>query len=214
MDVVYVYKKNGSHELKWSLKSLKNVPHRNVYIVADECDEDAIIISPMKHKWHSKSAYHDQIDKMLTATYIPDLSDDFILMNDDFFIMEKWKPQNYYRGSLETHLQSRRTRDTYSNSLLETKRYLEGRNLDTRSFELHAPFVFNKNKLRDLINGLDFNGRTRYQIRSVYGNTYDIPAEYRIDMKNPALFQGLDLISTNERTFLYEIGDYIREKLA
>lgn len=214
MDVVYVYKKNGSLELDWSLKSLKNIKHRNVYIVGDQTDLDAIHVQPMVNKWSSKSAYHDQINKMLTACWIPELSEDFILMNDDFFVLEKWEPENYHRGDLDMHIKARRVMDAYSRSLMETKRYLEAKGLATNSYELHTPFVFNKNKLSDLILGLDFNTRTRYQIRSIYGNTYSVDAEYRMDVKNPALFQGLDLISTNERTFLYEIGDYIREMLA
>ena len=36
LDVVTPYRENGSEELKYTLRGLKNIPHRNVWVCGDE----------------------------------------------------------------------------------------------------------------------------------------------------------------------------------
>ena len=215
MDVVYVYKKNHSDELKWSVRSVqKNLEHQNIYVVGDDPKIDGVIWVPHKS---TLGKYQDQMAKYRLACDIDGLSDEFVAMNDDFFVMESWNPENYVRGYLGTHIAARKRLDTYTRSLIATNNYLSQSGAQNQySFELHIPFVFRKGPLRSLIDDTaEKYKNVALQVRSLYGNVFDINASVRPDVKNPENFADYPLLSTNERSFANgEIGRYIREKLA
>lgn len=214
MDVVYTYKHTNSDELEWSIKSLKNVGHRSVYVIGDDPKIDGVThIPPDKQKWGDYSKYHNQIQNYLTAWRYNDISDDFLAMNDDFFILRSWEPINYNRGSLKDHIKQRRINDLYARSLNETRKYLETRNFPALSYELHTPFIFNKALLKKLIIDLGDNILNKYQLRSLYGNVYRAPTEYHEDVKN-VINPNAELISSSNATWRGEVGDFIRERLA
>ena len=207
MDIVIPYSYSFTEELKYTIRSLKNLPHRNVYILGDKTHEDVIHI---RGDWSIQNAYRNQIEKYLTACKIPEVSDMFIATNDDIFIMKKWKPVYYNKGDLADNTAKLKRWDTYTRSLKDTLNYLQQNNLPTINFETHTPFVYDKTKLKDLIESLDFNHNI-YQIRSIYGNTYSIKSQQITDVKNTKNFRELDIISTQDSTFSGEIGKYIKE---
>lgn len=210
MDVVYPYRKNYSNELFWSVKSLKNVKHDRVYIIGDDPDFeiDAEIIKPTKRPWHVYSPFHDQIDKYLTACEIS-TAETMLLMNDDFFILEPTDIKNYNRGTLTEHLNIRAT-DSYSSGLRSTKEICK--NYGELDFELHIPMLVNRLKLKQAIEELIpiISTSKKVMIRSYYGNRFNIESEFMSDIKNTI---ASPFMSTNEDTFLGDLGEHIRNKL-
>lgn len=213
MDIVFVHKQKQSDEILWSIKSLKNLPHRNIYVIGDPVDVEGVInVEHNPTGWASLSKYHDQISKYLLACNIPALSANFLAINDDMYLMSEWKPINYNRGSLADHFKERNRRDTYSLSLEHTEKLLRQRNKPTLSFELHTPFIYNKKKLKALIESLEPINRP-IQIRSLYSNIYGVKTEYMADIKNPTNPEGMKLLSTTEKTFSSSLGNYIKANL-
>ncbi len=215
LDVVYVHEQKRSNEIEFSLKSLKNVEHRNVYIIGDDPEIkgiDYIHVPHKKHKWANESQYADQISKYLQACEMEELSDDFLAMNDDFFILHEWKPINYSNGKLLDRLIQRSISDTYDRSLRATDRLLRKNVTERINFELHTPFLFNKNKLKWLIEALNDHN---LQIRSLYGNFYNIETKYMSDVKDVEDFHRRTLLSTSPSSFDNgAIGEYIRGHLS
>lgn len=213
MDVVYVHKQKQSLEIVYSIKSLKNITHGNIYVVGDNPKIDGVIHIPhIKDKWACYSKYHDQISKYLQICNNPEISDDFIAMNDDMFIMQKIELVIYNRGTIAEHIKERSTYDQYSISLKTTENYLLKNKLDTVDYELHTPFIYNKEKLKAVIDKLNKEPQFKYQIRTIYGNTYNIPSTYRKDVKNNDSYG--DILSTS--TILFnngDIGEYIRQNV-
>lgn len=217
IDVVYVHKDKGSGEIALSIKSLKNLEHRNVYIIGDDPkikDANYIHVPHAPHRWANKSMHADQMSKYLQACHIEELSDNFVAMNDDFFILEPWQPVNYYYGTLQELITRRGIRDTYRNSLVDTNKHLKLLKLETRNFELHTPFLYNKRALREMLEFLMVTGNHTLQIRSIYGNIYKVEGELHRDVKDPVEYRGMPLLSTSEKAFKQEIGAYIKEQLA
>lgn len=216
MDVVYVHKRKNSDEIIWSIKSVqKNLKHRNIYVIGDDPGLGGItVINSKLSQWSPFSKYHDQINKYLVACQLEELSDNFIAMNDDFFVMGDWEPINYNRGQLGYQAATRLRRDPYFLSLICTEDCLKAWGIATLSYELHTPFVYNKRKLSDLILTIGVDRRPPLQVRSLYGNTYNVKTEYKEDVKNIADFRTSTLLSTTEHQFTNgEIGEYIRSKL-
>jgi hypothetical protein len=216
MDVVYVHKQKASDEIRWSIESVKkNLEHRNIYVIGDDPGvKGVIVVKPKVNRWSTLSKYHDSINKYLTACEHSEISEQFLAMNDDFFILQPWTPVVYHRGTLADHVRSRYYNGVYTRSLDVTRRYLDSTGKQTLSFELHIPMLFEKKKLKALIGSMQLQRSRIYQLRSLYGNTYDVPATYRDDVKNTPDFIGSDLLSTTEDYFKNKpIGEYIRSKL-
>lgn len=215
MDIVMPYRKSSSNEIVWAIKSfVKNLPHRNIYVIGDDPKLDGVThIEPDHNPWYRNSKYHNQINSYLTACKLPFVSRQFIAVNDDFFVLSKWKPVIYNRGSISEHMRLRTRRDEYHRSLDITRRYLESRGFSTLDYELHTPFIFDRYKLKALVNSLSMEPWRMWQIRSLYGNVYKVKSQFTQDVKNPVDYKDKPLLSTSDATFTGEIGSYIRSKL-
>lgn len=203
MDIVIPYQKNNSGELEACIKLIeKNVKHRNIHVVEK----------------HDKSPYRfaphiDQIMKMKWAIENLDLTEEFYLFNDDFFVLEPIEiTPHFHKGTLDEHIASRPYSDWYTNSLKQTREHLGG---DIYSYEMHTPFLFNKHKLHMLIKLLkpEINKDCPH-IRTTYGNLFGVGGEFIEDVKDLKDFEGMTYLSTTERSFARQpIGEYIRSKL-
>lgn len=211
--VVYPYKHTNSEELAWSIKSLKNVEHGQVMIVGDSVPGHEVTQS-LINSWSRNSRYHDTINKYYTACMLAE-TDELLLMNDDFFIMSPWVPVNYNRGTLVDHMQWRKGKDDYQRMLELTNRFLLSKGIANLSFELHAPMLVNRLLLKQAIEEIMPQLRLRRTLclRSYYGNRFNIESEYMADVKNPTNPESMTLLSTNNRAFMSDLGNYIRSKL-
>jgi hypothetical protein len=86
-DIVYVVRQGEQNvPLRYSLRSLGNLPHRRV-IVAGSCP--SWVKNVTRVPVHRGSGKFDNIERNLRAALdLPDLADEVVYMNDDFFIME------------------------------------------------------------------------------------------------------------------------------
>lgn len=184
MDVVYILGnaiKYQNVELRYSLRSLVNLPHQRVFFVGGKPDW----IRGIHHiPTEQRGTKWENARKNIRAIAdSPDISDKFILMNDDFFILRPVeKPALYNRGPLETKLNEKRPLNTYwqrgENTLKALKEYGVAIPL---CFETHTPVVMEKRRLRiyfaqDLIKDDQF-------LRSMYFNLTEEKSLFRIDCK-------------------------------
>jgi hypothetical protein len=87
-DVVYVLGPGHQHEeLRYSLRSLRNLPHGQVWIVGAELPKWVIGV---RHVFHPQagSRYKNSTENLRIACSNSEISEVFTLMNDDFFIMK------------------------------------------------------------------------------------------------------------------------------
>lgn len=178
MDVVYILgngSKWGDNEIKYSMRTLKNMKHDKVHVIGKKC------------KWFSDKVNHIPADdiyghKQLNAQYklkvacdSNNISDDFILMNDDFFILREYKPEYYYRSKMKD-FEHPTKRGNYYTAYLSTLDLVGG---DALEYEHHSPFVFNKKKLKKIL--VKYN--KPLWIRTMYGNMYSVGGTQKEDVK-------------------------------
>lgn len=201
-DVIIPYLPNNSQELEYCLKSIKNnLPHRKIHVV-----------TVYEKSKYSELAHINQILKLKWAIDKLNVSEQFYLMNDDFFIMKPVAEIPYYhKGLLIDHYNATNWL-TYKRAIKRTIEYCGEAAL---SYEMHIPMRMDTAKLRDLIEKLMplvINGRCPL-IRSAYGNFYKVGGEYTEDVKHSKYYQGLTYLSTNEISFKGHKGKYIRANL-
>lgn len=213
MDVLIPYKHTQSDELFWAIKSLKNVEHGTIYVIGDEPPLNVKGIEYIPKRRVAGPDHYDQIQKYEYGAFDASVSEKILLMNDDMFIMEDWFPQNYNRGTLDEHINSRRM-DSYTRFLKSTKEFLESKNMMTISYEVHTPMLVEKSKLLEAIYELHgVEGRSDVMIRSYYGNRFGIESTRIEDPKNPKDYEGKSILSTNDTTFKGPLGKYIKDNL-
>lgn len=175
-DVCYIVKDTpANEELRYSLRSLQNLPNvRNVWIYGGKPDF-------LVDKYHKMSISQDgskweNTNKIFwTIVNDEDITEDFYLMMDDVFIMKPiQKFVNYSHALLNTTRQSEyyiERRNVYN--------WLKKHNKPTRNFDLHRPFLYNREKVKALYPL--YPNQTCF--RSLYGNWYGIETETHKDCK-------------------------------
>ena len=220
LDIVYVVKDAAfNDELRYSLRSVdKNFPHHNVFFYGGKPmylrpDQQVVLHQVGKTKW-------DRVRMMLKTIALDDrITEDFVLFNDDFFVMRPVESLPAYEyGTLESLCERIESRNggrltPYTLKLRETIATLEKDELTAFNFELHVPFIFNRRRLLEVIERYP----TIKGTRSLYGNTYLTETEHLVDQK---VFKVGDLppenavfISTEDRAFNEgKVGKMIRTK--
>lgn len=221
--VVYIYRKTDKRgdELRHSLRSLTNLKEFNgqVFIVGDSHDWFSDEITHIPLKVSSYSPYKDAESKWITACRDERIADDFIMMNDDYFITKPTKLPVMHRGEIEEPL----NRSMHTYALYKTKLYLQEEHGIEKplNYAIHAPMLMNKQKrlhVSTLIRDSLTHGHPLLA-RTVYGNLYNLGGELTQDKKTytGVLKQGT-FISTSFYTdelaslfpdkSIYELADF------
>lgn len=230
MDIVYVLGRQESYEeFRYSLRSLENIDHDTVHIVGSKptwAKNISHIKCNTKHRG-GLSYFLDAEEKWIAACNSPDVSEDFILMNDDFFIMKPVeKLYNYHAGRLTDWVvkNEKISSSVYINAMNNTReilRHCQGATTykESKSFSVHVPMVQNKEKrLAASLIALEYAKSGKPILtRTLYGNQFGLKGRFLVDPKvrkvDGEFRRGSNFLSTNDASFKFgEVGKMIRGK--
>lgn len=219
LDIVYILKPElDTDELRYSLRSVeKNFPHRFVWFVGGQPKG----FSPdraIRHKQTGATKWDMIKSSMWKAVENEEVSDDFFLFNDDFFVMKPVKGQfkNFVDMPLAERIDELRRNvhpwlNPYGRTLYKAEQELKSLGCPTMNYDVHMPMLFNKELFKESVNKC-----SSPQMRSVYGNLNSIPYVIHPDVKVYDLEvvpEGADYISTSEDIFQKgRVGAYIRDQ--
>lgn len=178
MDIVYLVKNcYDNEELTYSLRSLANLPHDKVFMVGGcpkNIDKSKIIHIPVIQ---TGDRYKNTENGLKCACKDNRLSEDFILMNDDFFILKPIKDVfeelNLCRGSIKSVLEKIPQGTPYWSSMNQADIFLKDLGYsEPLSYELHIPMVINKTKFLGMFLLNYIGSISSGQQRSLYGNMF------------------------------------------
>lgn len=172
IDVVIPYKRSRTDELIYTLRSLKNFRHKNVWIIGDKprgVDLEKVRFLPFRQ---TADIAQNTLEILNIACKTPEISDDFVWWHDDMYCMEQVSELPLrHRGSSDGLVQhyASRPNNYYTRRLKDTTVYLKSIGISSPvCYEVHMPFKINKAKWLAL--KLD----NRYNKLSVYGNVYNL----------------------------------------
>jgi len=183
MDIVYILKetKDCNNELLFSLRSLKNIPHRSVFIIWHKPEwVKNIVHIPASDPYEIKSL--NALHKIQIACNDERISSDFVFMNDDFYLLKPIKKIDYFnRGSIKEHIEYRESLNqkkwAYYTNLKKTHDLFP----DWKDFSLHCPIIYNKTKFLKMCGEYDMS--QWYLLRNLYCNYCWISSEFMRDCK-------------------------------
>lgn len=216
-DVVYILKNDiddRPRELIYSLRSLKNFSYDKVWFVGGQ-PKGLIPDRSFPLKQQGKDKWEKVIYSLRALCQNEDISENFWLFNDDFFIMHPHEQHPaYYDHDLAFRiltLEDLRGRITYSKMLRKCLFFLEKNNLPTKNYAVHIPMLINKTKALEVIDKFPLVKN----FRNIYGNYFELEAIKCPDVKYSDNSREIDtnsnFLSTHERSFgSGKIGKYIR----
>jgi hypothetical protein len=181
MDFVYICKDGHNEELRYSIRSvMASFPDAKVWLVGG------------KPLWYvgshiavqQKSAkYINAINNLKAICSSEDISEEFVLMNDDFYIVAKIESVETLHGGLlldKINNYKKITQQSGYISKLE-KTFVKLTDLGITSpldYELHVPMIMEKKKLKSVLrHGSEFLWR------SMYGNIFKVGGSEMVDVK-------------------------------
>jgi hypothetical protein len=151
---------------------------------------------------------------LVAAAEHPEVSDEFYLFNDDFFVMHPGWPGTFYRGQIANG--KPQPSNHYSRARHQIGEWLREKQLGSLDYDMHVPMVMNKVGVLEMAaRPLPDPGGVVFK-RSVYGNLFDIGGHEMPDPKVRDPKDGWDpgapFLSTNDHTFRRGVvGRHIRE---
>lgn len=182
IDLVYTLTLNprtGNRQLIYSLRSVEKYLKGNIGTVfvigADPELRNAIHIPATD----LKSAAINIKDKLLIACNNPDISDDFLYMADDHYLLQDADIETYpvYSNGKLYDL-SRTQRGSYKQVVIETMKVIP----NGKNYNVHAPIIYNKEKLKNIIEETDWQP-LGLMIKSLYCNRLQLQGKEMSDCK-------------------------------
>lgn len=160
LDFVYIVKESeDNNELRYSLRSIaKFYPENKVWIVGYKPSwVQNVNYIPVKQDNGSK--WKNSVNNIIKACESKEISDDFILMNDDFFIIKKEMPLNEIcninLGSLDKNIEIfGKCSGNWFKAFAQLKSLLQelGIKEPYYSYEAHLPLLINKQKYLEVMH--------------------------------------------------------------
>lgn len=217
-DIVYFVKEaDVNEELVYSLRSVEqNFPHKAVWIYGGlpksiRRPDRYVRCNQVGTKW-------ERVRNMLRKVCDNDeISEDFWLFNDDFFILNKIKqPENHFDKTLEDLVEGieRRHRggSPYTDNIRTLAILLKNEGFETKNYAIHVPMLINRKKMAEVLDKYPHIP----MFRALYGNYWKIGGTQHDDVKVrtyiPLDCYHYDMISSSDSTWMRFVGAYIRNK--
>jgi hypothetical protein len=203
MDYVYICRDGENEELRYSLRSIeKNMPKGRVWLIGNRPKwyiGDLIYVKDIGGKFENIR------NCIRVASEHLEISDNFVLMNDDFFALNKISIVPTLHGGLLIDKIERYKElgmaSKYIKLLELTYKQLVSVGIkDPIDYDIHVPMIMNKNKLKESLD-------MAYFPRSTYGNFANIGGEKITDVKiygseKSKVSKGANFISTEDKSFI------------
>lgn len=215
----------GEHNqsLRYTLRSIAaHVPHRRVWIAGHK----PAWVRGVGHVPTKQTAtkYQNSRANWKAAVDHAEVADDFIVFNDDFFVMRPLPasgPPVLHRGPLaevERHFQRRVKPGRYMLGMRQTAELLDDLGIEEPlCYEMHTPMLLNRQRYLEV---WEIANRVKYpHSRTLYGNYWRIGGRKATDPKvmvlGPHFPRGALLLSTMAETFARgQVGAFIRGAFA
>ena len=211
MDIVYLVKNSRfNEELTYSLRTLVNVPHDKVFLVGgcpENIKKDTIIHIPVLQ---TGNKYQNTLKNLELICRDPRLSEEFILFNDDFFLLLKTTDNpraefNLCRGFIkdvydEYSAMYGNDGNYYIQAMRQTMIFLQDLGIkEPLSYELHIPLVMDKNKVLRAFSLPGIHTIGAGHIRSIYGNLFLEGSRVVADCKIRHRTERIQRMTTNSK---------------
>jgi hypothetical protein len=207
IDIVYVLGSGSqwhNNEIRFSLRAIaKNLTgYGRIWIIG----EDPGCLKEVTHIYYPdelgvSNADGNIIRKVLRACSEPDLSDDFLFINDDHLInkpIEISAIPAFHKGDMTKYPDNYWQTSFWRNRLERTRDELIRQNLPCNHYDCHTPILFNKDRFPEIMSRFDYATGIGYTMKSLYGNVACTDGP-RLGQEKKTVFKIFTLNELNDR---------------
>lgn len=179
MDCVYICRPGDNEELRYSIRSVvKNLPYDRLWLAGYK---PSWYVGDFLEVNNTTTKFENIRLTLKSVAENNNISDNFILMNDDFFILKPVQSVEILHGGLLIDKINRYKKlvgnNRYVSILDKTYKFLINEGIENPlDYDIHTPIPMNKSNLLKVINRKHFP-------RSLYGNVFNIGGKYMEDVK-------------------------------
>jgi len=189
MDLLYTLGSGSqwsNNEIRFSIRSaIKNLHGlRDIYIVGEkptflqyntQINGHTIFHIPFPDVYGQKNADGNIIEKIVHASSIQALSDDFIFINDDNYFIKPITTQNvtpFHKGNMN-HINPNTYNSVWGKRLGRTRLALSNQGITPLHFDHHAPFPMKKSAVAETYAQFpDYKTDIGLTVKSIYGSIH------------------------------------------
>ena len=173
MEIVYILgngSKFNNEEIRYSLRSLEKFVNFNRVFIVGECPKFLrnVIHIPFGDSKNPRVNHLEKINEIIEK--VSDLSENFLLMYDDIFFIDKVDIENYpnyYKGEMQTY---NGFDSFFKKSMSDTKDYLESKGASILNYSVHKPVIYNKTLWKSIDWSEVYKAPHGLSPRCIYGN--------------------------------------------
>jgi len=226
VDLVYILSDESrwlDNEIKYSLRSAEKYlkRFRKVFIIGQKplFFNDLVIEIPFKDIYGNKA--RNIQSKISRAAGDYRITNNFILFNDDYFLLKDADAMEYpfyFKNTLPQALDANAGNYEYHSHIRYTMNALSFFDLPMLNFDSHYPILYNKAKVKKVVNKYIWNNPFGLIFKSTYCNTLGIVGEFKEDCKinHPHVYdnwknvtKGLDMFSIGDRCLNKSMEQYL-----
>lgn len=220
-DIVYIVRSGEQNEeLRYSLRSLENIPHSQVHISGFSPSWITSAVNKIPVAAHSNK-YRSAEQNLQAAIDSADVSDPFLLFNDDFFLLKKMKQiPVLHRGLLSEVIDyyQKKHSGEYLQGMQHALKLLQSLGVEEPlySYEMHSPLLVKKRAMEEVLALRQ--KQNCYHLRTVYGNLEKIGGSKSEDVKvyrksvDTSTWTKRRMLSTSDMVWAYsKVGRYVRD---
>lgn len=171
MDVVYTNRDGDNPELRYSLRTLHNVDHDRVWIFGGApawINPDTVT---HRHRMQAGSPYSSTRGHIQAACNTDEVSDPFMLWNDDFYAMHHVGTMPVYHRGLMSAMLDSPLKTPWAKGLRETAALMDKRGIldGAMSYDVHLPLVIHKTEMREALRLAKNIHTDAIHLRTLYG---------------------------------------------
>lgn len=175
---VYFVRAGDNPELRYSLRSLDaHVDDITDVVIVGHAEPWLRNVTVIPGNPHGTAKWRNVWANVRIAAEHPDLPDDIVYLNDDFYAVRPADTRMTWRCTLDQHIATLPP-SPWRRSLEVTRRHFRRAGHDTTnllSYELHRPFPANRARMAQaLAEAADIDPHNPPQWRTVYGNRWDV----------------------------------------
>ena len=188
--VIPVRHGDSNEELRYALRTIDaHLPHGRVWLAGFRPGWASGEVGhvPNAQRW---TKHENSLRNLLAACRHPDVSEEFVLWNDDFFLLQALPGgvPTMHRGPVREFLAGYgRARSQYLSGMDATARILQGLGVeDPLCYELHVPMPMTKTGVLEAYAAATAPRAPRHpalQLRTLYGNLSGVSGERVEDVK-------------------------------
>ena len=199
-------------ELRYCLRSVEKYlrGYRNIYIIGDKPKWIRNVIHVPFTQRPGDCKDKNIMLKVLHACDIPEVSPEFLFMNDDHFLLKSVDAINYpyyYNGKLVDWDNGKKMWCPYKQAVKNTLSVLIKNELPAKHYDIHTPILYDKELFKNIMGRYDWDIQSGYIVKSLYANTLKLAGTSLIDCKisEPLHRYGLADLLYNRPVF--SVGD-------